>query len=114
MPSVIQRGGDPAQSSTAFAKPSDLIQHGLLAGVWLEVLPISAKPVAELYVAHPLSVGTLVAHGVPGAFADRLVFPLAYSCRTFDRPLSRSCADCGDTLQVDRSATAQSAERWNA
>jgi hypothetical protein len=53
------------------------MQHCLFARIRLDVFPIGAQAIAELDVAHPLAVGALVAHGVPGAFADRFAFPLA-------------------------------------
>jgi len=43
---------------------ADLFQHGLLGGVWLDVLPVRAKAISELDVPHPLPVVALVAQGV--------------------------------------------------
>jgi hypothetical protein len=63
---------------TALAHTVYVIQHCLLAGVWFDVLSVPAQAIAELDVAHALAVRTLVTHGVPGAFADRLSFPLTH------------------------------------
>jgi hypothetical protein len=51
---------------------------GLLGGVGLNMLSVDGKPIAELDIPDALAVGTFVAHGIPGAFVDRLSFPLAY------------------------------------
>jgi hypothetical protein len=56
-----------------------LQQDSRLGDVGLKVLPVGAKPIAELNVSDPFAVGAFVAHGVPRALADGLAFPLAYS-----------------------------------
>lgn len=40
------------------------MEHGLLAGIWLDVLAVRAEPIAELDVPHALAVRTLVAERV--------------------------------------------------
>src|SRR5260370_768269 len=77
VPSVVQRCSDASQGLTVLAHTADLIQHCLLAGVWVDVLSVSAKPVAELDIAHSLAVGTLVAPVLPGPFPNPPPVPLA-------------------------------------
>jgi hypothetical protein len=52
------------------AHTADLIQHCLLAGVWVDVLSVSAKPVAELDIAHALAVGPLLQSALVGRLTE--------------------------------------------
>ena len=47
MPSMIQRRCNSPQGVTVLAQVADLIQHCLLAGVWIDVLSVSNQPIAE-------------------------------------------------------------------
>jgi len=75
---LVEGGGDPPQGRALIAQPPDLRQCLLLGRVGLDVLPIGAKTIAELDIAHALAVCTLVVHGVPCPFADGLALPLAH------------------------------------
>jgi hypothetical protein len=39
---VVQRGGDASQRRSVLVQAPDLVEHSLLARIWLDVLPVGA------------------------------------------------------------------------
>jgi hypothetical protein len=76
---VVQGCRNSSHRVATLAETDDFVQHGLFGRIGLDVLPVGAEPIAELDVAHPLSVAPLVAHGVTRALTDRGGFDEAES-----------------------------------
>jgi hypothetical protein len=72
---VVQCHSNTSQRQAAPAQLVDFREHGLFAGIWLDVFPVGAQAVAELDVPNSLTVSALVAQRIARPFADGLALP---------------------------------------